>query len=176
MAESAGRASDSDLAGLASVSLVCCDFDGVMTDNRVLVDQHGIESVVCNRADGLGCDLLRSAGVEVVIVSTESNRVVAARAVKLQIAVHHDCADKESTVRLMAEERGLTLSDVVFVGNDVNDVAAMRAVGWPIAPADAAPEALAIARIVTSAAGGGGVVRELARLMLAARGLSESSP
>ena len=97
------------------------------------------------------------------LLSTEANPVVAARAAKLKLPVLQNCADKAQALARLLAERGLDPARVLFLGNDVNDLAALRLVGWPAAPADAAPEVLALARYVTRAKGGEGVVRELAR-------------
>jgi YrbI family 3-deoxy-D-manno-octulosonate 8-phosphate phosphatase len=151
---------------LASIRLVATDFDGVMTDNRVLVLEDGREAVMCNRSDGLACDLFRAAGVDIAILSTERNAVVAARAGKLRVDVSTGLGDKWAALVALMEQHHLEPSQVMFVGNDVNDLDAMRAVGWPAAPADAHPTVLAAARIVTQARGGEGVLRELADLIL----------
>ena len=144
------------------------DFDGVLTDNRVLVFDDGHEAVVCNRADGLACDLLRAAGIEVVILSTEANPVVTARAAKLRVEARAGLADKRDAILALMRERGCAPREVVFVGNDVNDLSALHEAGWPAAPADAHPDVLAVARLVTRARGGEGVLRELADRVLGA--------
>ena len=151
------------IPGPRDLDLIVYDFDGVMTDNRVLVDQDGREAVFCNRADGLGVGLIRDLGLDQLILSTEANPVVSARAAKLKLPVLQDCADKGQALARLLAERGLDPARVLFLGNDLNDLPALRLVGWPAAPADAAPEVLALARYVTRAKGGFGVVRELAR-------------
>ncbi|NKB20030.1 MAG: HAD hydrolase family protein [Alphaproteobacteria bacterium] len=148
------------------IDLILCDFDGVMTDNRVLVLENGTEAVRCNRADGLGCDLLRAANIPLEIVSTETNRVVAERAKKLQVKVAHGVTDKADLVTNLIKEYALTADRVMFIGNDINDLSAMEIVGWPVAPADGHPDIRAIARYVTVARGGEGVVREIADFIL----------
>ncbi|HKY69009.1 MAG TPA: HAD hydrolase family protein [Acidimicrobiales bacterium] len=152
---------------LADIDLLVTDFDGVLTDNRVLVSDDGHESVVCNRADGIACDLLKSAGLPLLILSTETNRVVSVRAAKLGVEVSQACADKGEALRTVLRERSLDPARVMYVGNDVNDLGALRAVGWPVVPADAHPDVVGVARLVTSAGGGAGVLRELASTLLA---------
>ncbi|WP_243544659.1 KdsC family phosphatase [Pseudodesulfovibrio tunisiensis] len=147
------------------VRLVVYDFDGVMTDNRVFVAQDGTESVAANRSDGLGVGMIRRLGLEQVILSTEPNPVVRARAEKLGLEVSHDVRDKAEALRTMAETRNITPGEVLYVGNDVNDLAAMQLAGVRVAPADAYPRILALAHHVTRARGGHGVVRELADLL-----------
>jgi YrbI family 3-deoxy-D-manno-octulosonate 8-phosphate phosphatase len=151
------------------VDLLVLDFDGVMTDDRVLVDQHGIESVCCHRGDGMGLARLRDAGVPVVVLSTETNPVVGARCEKLRIDVMQSCDDKLRQLRQLAGARGVAASRIAFVGNDVNDLPGLRWVGVPIAVADAAPDVRAACRYVTRRPGGHGAVREVAEWILAAR-------
>ena len=163
------RASRSAPVDVDRVGLLVLDFDGVLTDNRVLVDEHGTESVACDRGDGWGIARLREAGVPVVIVSTERNGVVGARAAKLGIECVQDCADKAAAVRVLAERHGVALADVAFVGNDVNDLPALDLVGFPIAVGDARPEVVRVAVATTARPGGAGAVREVCDWILAAR-------
>lgn len=155
----------SPLPRLDDLDLIVFDFDGVMTDNGVYVFDDGREVVRCNRADGLGCDLLRAGGIDMLILSTETNPCVAARARKLGLPMHQGVRDKKAALGELLHTKGIDPERVMYVGNDVNDLDAMRLVGWPVAPADAHPVILAIARYVTVATGGNGVVRELADLI-----------
>ncbi len=160
-----------------SVDLVVFDFDGVMTDNRVLVFQDGSEAVVCSRADGLGLDRLREAGVEMMILSTETNPVVAARARKLRMPVIHGQKDKAATLAALLAERGTDPARVVYVGNDANDLGCLAMVGLPVAVADAVPEVIATARWVLTRNGGDGAVREFCdHLANHLAGLPQSAP
>lgn len=154
---------------LARIRLLVLDFDGVLTDNTVVVDEHGREAVRCSRSDGWGIARLREAGVEVVVLSTEENGVVAARCSKLGIECAQGLARKLPSLERLARARGLQASEVAYVGNDVNDLDCMGWVGLPVAVADAVPAVRGVARMVTSARGGRGAVRELAELLLAAR-------
>ncbi|WP_229053674.1 acylneuraminate cytidylyltransferase [Aeromicrobium sp. Leaf350] len=149
------------------VKAVVTDFDGVHTSDRVTVDENGIESVTVNRSDGMGVSMLKKAGIELLILSTETNGVVAARAAKLGVEVIHGCDDKPTALRAWAAERGLALTDIAYLGNDVNDIGCLRLVGFPVAVADAHPAALHAAHIVLRRHGGDGVVRELADRVLA---------
>jgi len=154
---------------LSSVRLVVFDFDGVFTDNLVFVSEDGRETVACNRSDGLGISMLRDAGVDVVVVTTEANPVASVRCGKLHVECHR-AGDKAAAVAGLMEARGLSPAEVAFVGNDVNDLGAMRSVRWPVAVADAHPEVLQAARLVLSAGGGRGAVREVCDRVLAGRG------
>jgi N-acylneuraminate cytidylyltransferase len=149
------------------VAAVATDFDGVHTDDRVLVDQQGVEAVQVSRADGLGVSMLREAGIPVVIVSKERNPVVGARGTKLKVDVLQGVDDKVCALRAWLDRRGLAARDVAFVGNDVNDLPVMAAVGWPIAVADAHPQVRRAARLVLTRNGGQGAVREVCDLVLA---------
>ncbi len=157
-----------DQRTLRGVRLLVLDFDGVMTDNRVLVDQDGRESVACHRGDGWGIARLRDAGVPVMVLSTERNPVVAARGRKLGVECVHGCDDKLAALMQSVAERRLGPADVAYVGNDVNDLSCMRWAGVPIAVADAEPEVRRAARLVTTRRGGYGAVREVAEWILAA--------
>ena len=132
------------------------DFDGVLTDNFVYVNSHGDEMVRCSRADGIGIKKLKDKEVSVIIISTEEDFVVAHRAKKLGLHLFQGVKNKKSQI----EAFGLDLSKAAFMGNDINDLEAMEAVGIAIAPADARPEIRAIAKYVTKARGGNGAVRE----------------
>lgn len=149
--------------------VVVTDFDGVHTDDTAWVDAAGTEHVRVSRSDGMGVALLRRAGVPVLILSTEQNAVVRARADKLQVEVIHGVDDKAAVLQRWAAERGVDLAETAYLGNDVNDLPAMALVGWPVAVADARPEVLAAARFVLTRTGGAGAVRELADRVLAAR-------
>lgn len=154
---------------LRAVRLVIFDFDGVFTDNAVFVSQDGFESVRCCRSDGLGLARLKALGVELYIVSTEQNPVVTARADKLKIACRQGVDDKAVAIRQISDEFGVSLKQVMFVGNDINDIPALRSVGVPVVVSDAYPEAAKYARLQTRKPGGYGAVREVCDLIYEAR-------
>lgn len=154
---------------LSTVRLVVFDFDGVMTDNRVLVLQDGTEGVFCNRSDGLGVGMLHAAGVPALVISKEQNPVVGARCRKLKLECVQGCDDKLAELRRQAGARGLEPGQIAYVGNDVNDLEPMRWVGVPIAVADAYPEVIAASRLVTSRPGGHGAVREVVEWVIVSR-------
>ena len=142
---------------LAEVELVVFDFDGVFTDNTVLVSQDGVESVTCWRSDGLGLSRLASLGVQLAIISTENNPVVSARARKLRLQCVQGVADKCGAVRELCVKCGVAASNTMYVGNDINDVPALEAVGWPVAVADAYPEVFPHVRLASVLAAAGSV-------------------
>lgn len=153
-------------AGWEDIRLLVCDFDGVMTDDRVLVRQDGRESVFCHRGDGMGVALLKRAGIPVAVLSTEENPVVAARCEKLGIACVQGIGKKGEAVERIASEHGVPLEAVAFVGNDVNDLPAMERAGFSLAVSDAHPEVKKRADRVLSKEGGRGAVREVCDLLL----------
>ena len=154
---------------LGRIRLIVFDFDGVFTDNRVLVGQDGSEYVLCNRADGLGLAMLRMQGMDCIVLSTEINPVVARRCEKLSLECFQGCADKWETLKGILEERGIDPSQVAYVGNDVNDLACMEHVGLAICVADAYPEVKSAADFVTQRRGGEGAVREICDLVIRSR-------
>ena len=148
------------------IDLIVYDFDGVMTDNRAIVFQDGTEAVIVNRADGLGVNRLRTSGIPQLILSTETNSVVKVRAAKLCLKVISSCSDKKNALMNYCEQNDYDLQKVLYVGNDLNDLEVMEIVGFPVAPADAHPEIKSLAKLVTKAKGGEGVIRELSDIII----------
>jgi YrbI family 3-deoxy-D-manno-octulosonate 8-phosphate phosphatase len=159
------------------IDALVTDFDGVHTDDRVSIGGDGMERITASRADGIGVDMLRKAGYPLLILSRETNRVVTARGRKLGVEVRQGVEVKAVVLAAWAKTRGIELSRIAYVGNDINDVGCMEIVGWPIAVADAHPEVLAVARVVLTQHGGHGAIREVAeRILLAAGSPPTSSP
>ena len=140
---------------------VLFDFDGVLTDNRVLVFEDGGEAVICNRGDGLAFDFLRRIAMPVHILSTETNPVVEARAVKLKVNAITGLRDKVAAVTALCDAQGYSTKRLMFVGNDFIDLPIMAIVGFPVAVADSHPAVLKAARHVLQTPGGAGVAREI---------------
>lgn len=149
------------------LELVVFDFDGVMTDNTTLVDEEGRESVRVHRGDGWGLARLRERDVPMAVLSTEANPVVAARCRKLGIHCEQNVPDKAIGLAELLGEFSARAEHCAFVGNDVNDLPALRLVGLPVVVRDAHPDALAAARLVLNRPGGQGAVREFCDLLLA---------
>jgi YrbI family 3-deoxy-D-manno-octulosonate 8-phosphate phosphatase len=145
---------------LATVRFTVFDFDGVFTDNRVWTNERGEESVACWRGDAHGLRRLEEVGVEVLILSTEVNEAVGARARKIRAACVQGVADKLPVLRGEADRRGISLEETAYIGNDVNDSDCLEAVGYPVVPADAWPDVVPLARLVLAREGGRGCVRE----------------
>lgn len=131
---------DSKMKGkIKDVKIVALDFDGVLTDNTVIVDENGHESAVCNRADGMAIAMLKKAGIEVVVITSEKNPIALHRCKKLGIPImrHNGRTTKGEILQEFADGIGIDMKDVVFVGNDVNDISALEVCGHPIVVWDA---------------------------------------
>lgn len=155
---------------LPSIKLIVFDFDGVMTDNSVLVREDGQESVTCNRSDGLGIGMLKDAGLQVFVLSAEENPVVLARCRKLKIECAHGHKVKLPVLEKLLHDKGVRSAEAAYVGNDVNDVGCLKHVGVAIVVADAHEAVRPFAHAITTKVGGKGAVREVADWFLEARG------
>ena len=151
------------------VKLAIFDFDGVFTDNCVQVSQEGIESVICYRSDGIGLSRLVEVGVESMILSSESNPVVSQRAKKLNIKCMQSIKNKKNEVLSLSKELSVDLDQILFMGNDINDLEAMQVVGFPVAVADAFDEIIPFVKYITKKKGGLGAVREICDLIYFAK-------
>jgi len=143
------------------IKLFVLDFDGVMTDNKVYVDEDGEETVSCSRADGLGIEMVKKEGVSVLVLSKEKNKVVQARCKKLNIRLIQGLDNKLTILKKEIAKRKLSKQEVCYVGNDVNDIDCMKFVGLSCAVKGASPQVLKIADYVTKNCGGNGAVREI---------------
>ena len=113
------------------------DFDGVMTDNKVFIDQNGNEMVQVNRADGLGIKLITDLGIDQIIISTEENEVVSARAKKLNLPCFQGVVDKLSVLKEYCHRKKISLYSIGYVGNDINDYEVMKEIEETYCPSDA---------------------------------------
>lgn len=163
---------DKRLPNWTDVHTIVFDFDGIFTDNKVWVDQNGIESVRCDRGDGLGFDLLRAFerkrnwAPNYFILSKEKNPVVSARAEKLKINCVQSMSDKADYLENYLDENNLSAEGLVYLGNDLNDLAAMQIAGFSIAPVDSHPLILNQANLVLPRKGGNGFVREFIEMLI----------
>jgi N-acylneuraminate cytidylyltransferase len=161
---------------LAAIHTIAFDFDGVFTDNKVYVAEGGVEMVRCDRGDGLGLDLLRAAlargklRAEVYVLSKERNPVTEARARKLRLPCHQGCDDKlEFIAARLHAQRGADpqpFAGLVYVGNDLNDLAVILRAGFSVAPADAHERVRRAASVVLPQSGGNGFVRAFVERLL----------
>ncbi len=157
------------MTDLARIRFAVFDFDGVFTDNRVWTNERGEESVACWRGDAMGLRRLEEVGVDYLILSTETNEAVGARARKIRAACLQGVEDKVPVLREEAVRRGFSLDETAYVGNDVNDAGCLELVGLPVVPADAWPEVVPLAQLVLSRGGGRGCVREFCDAVWAAK-------
>ena len=150
------------------IEMVICDFDGVITDNRVWVDEDGHETVAAYRSDSVRVKDLRAIGIDVMILSSEPNRVVEARARKMGVEAIHGIAlhDKGRVMREVLAQKNIKAENVIFVGNDINDLPCFEVAGWAVAVADAYPVVIHAADYVLNKPGGHGALRELCDLIL----------
>ncbi len=149
------------------VKMVIMDFDGVLTDNRVWVDENGKEAVAAYRSDSLGLAILRGkTGIEPMVISMETNPVVTARCRKMNIPVLQGINQKASALSNLLKEKGIRPDEVVYLGNDVNDLECFPIVGFAIAPSDAEPSVVQAADLVLTRRGGHGAVREVCDMLL----------
>ena len=137
------------------------DFDGVLTDNLVHLNQDGKEWVSCNRSDGLAFDVLRKLNKPTYIVSSEKNLVVTARAEKLNIPVFQGVKDKITVIQTLEKDYGYSVDRLLYIGNDLNDFMAMKICGYSACPADSHHIIKELSDIVLNTKGGAGIVREL---------------
>lgn len=158
-----------------SVRMLVFDFDGVFTDNRVLVNQEGVESVWCDRGDGLGISRIRDVGIPMLVLSTEANPVVSARCRKLGVEYRQGVGDKHLALKDVLAGQGIDPACVVYVGNDMNDLECLKMVGCGVAVADAAPPVKEAAKFVLKNQGGHGAVREMCDIVLMHRSLETKS-
>ena len=148
------------------LKLLVYDFDGVMTDNKVYLDQEGNEIVQVNRSDGLGVSEIKKIGIEQIIISTEKNVVVSKRASKLGIFCLQGIDNKKKALINYCNKKRFNLNNVGFVGNDINDKEAMEIAGVKFCPSDSHECIKDISDIILNTKGGDGVIRELMDLLI----------
>ena len=157
-------------ASLGKVRMLAMDVDGVLTDAGMYYSESGDELKKFNTRDGMGIKMLQAAGVVTAFITKENTAIVERRGQKLAVPeVHQGIDDKLTDLTRLVRKHGLTLAQVAYIGDDVNDLEALRAVGFSVAPADAMPIVIQAVHYVCTKKGGEGAVRELADLILAAR-------
>lgn len=140
--------------------MIVFDFDGVFTDNRVLVFQDGSEAVFCSRSDGFGLEAARKLGIHLLVLSKEKNPVVTTRCRKLNIPCIQGCDNKAEVLGQEVNKLGISLRDVAYMGNDINDLECLKIVGFPVCVLDSHPDVMSASLYVTQTKGGYGAVRE----------------
>jgi len=153
---------------LKKVRILALDFDGVFTDNRVFFSEDGKESVLCSRADSLGIRMLKEKrkDIYIIVISKEKNRIVSARCEKLGIDSLSGVDNKLEALKKVASAKGISLDLIAYVGNDVNDLECLNSAGIAVAVADAVPQVLEAADIITKSKGGLGAIREFTDMLI----------
>ena len=141
------------------------DFDGCLTDDRVWLNQEGEEFVAANRKDGLAVKRLKNLGIQVVIASTETNKVVLARGNKMGVDVLQGLEDKAEAIEQYLKQKNLSWNEVWYIGNDVNDVGAIESANLSLCPSDAVQKVRKTVDIVLKTKGGYGILSEIATLL-----------
>ena len=154
---------NSKLHKVQKPKILITDFDGCLTDDRVWLNQEGEEFVAANRKDGLAVNRLKNLGIQVVIASTETNKVVLARGNKMGVDVLQGLADKAEAIEQYLKQRNLTWKDVWYIGNDVNDLGAIERANLSLCPADAVKKVRKLVGVVLKTNGGRGILSEIAR-------------
>ena len=153
---------NSKLQKIPKPKIIFTDFDGCLTDDRVWLNQDGEEFVAANRKDGLAVKRLKNLGIQVVITSTETNKVVLARGIKMGVEVLQGLADKAESIDQYLKQKNLSWNDVWYIGNDVNDLGAIEKAKLSISPADAVKKVRKTVDIVLKTNGGRGILSEIA--------------
>tara|TARA_X000000950_G_scaffold36010_1_gene38489 strand:- start:1659 stop:2156 length:498 start_codon:yes stop_codon:yes gene_type:complete len=143
------------------IDCIFFDFDGVLTNNKVFIDQNGMESVICSRSDGLYIKILKKIIKHVFIISTEKNKVVSMRGNKIKIPVKQNILSKENEIKKIAKQRNISLKKSIFIGNDINDLDAMLICGVSMCPSDSNPQIKKISNYKLKTKGGDGIVYEI---------------
>jgi len=154
------------ISGITALKAVIMDFDGVHTDNRVIINQDGTEAVICDRGDGFGIEMLRKQNMRLLILSKEQNIVVAKRAEKLKIEVIHGVDDKVSILESWLKENKLTWSEIAYIGNDLNDIGCIEKSGMGFCPSDSHPKVKEMSDVILSRDGGKGAIREMSDILI----------
>jgi YrbI family 3-deoxy-D-manno-octulosonate 8-phosphate phosphatase len=155
----------SKLHKIQKPKILFTDFDGCLTDDRVWLNQEGEEFVAANRKDGLAIKRLKNLGIQVVITSTETNKVVLARGNKMGVEVLQGLSDKAESIEQYLKQKNLSWKDVWYIGNDVNDLGAIRKAKFSICPSDAVIAIKKEVDLRLKTKGGYGVLSELASLL-----------
>ena len=168
---SAARLSPAELEKrLAGIKLLSLDTDGVLTDGGIYFTDAGDELRKFNVKDGMGMKIAQAAGVQIAIITASSTPSIGYRATRLGVNhVFLAVEDKAQTLTKLCDELKICPDQVVHVGDDVNDIPALKLVGIPISVADAIPAARDAACYVTYRNGGDGAVREICDLIVAAK-------
>jgi len=161
---------DSGNAKLGRIKMLACDIDGVLTDGSIIYGTGNLEVKVFNIKDGIAMKIAWLSHFPVVWITGRKSEAAVRRADELNVQIYQGMADKEVGLRAVAEERGLALEQIAYIGDDLNDIPALQLAGYAFAVADAAPEVIALADYTTNARGGRGAIREAIEHIFHAQG------
>jgi len=157
---------------LGEIKILILDVDGVMTDGRIIINDHGEETKAFNVKDGYGIRMLLDAGIDVAVITGRRSGVVEHRAKDLGVKlVYQGVKDKKAACIKLLAERRLTGNQACCIGDDLPDIPVLRYVGLPVAVADAVKEVREAALYISEKNGGDGAVREVCELILRAQGV-----
>ena len=148
-----------------NIEAIVFDFDGVFTDDNVITNSEGVESVTCSRSDGMGINNLQKLGIKMLVISKEKNKVVEKRCKKLNLDCLHSIDNKIYYLDKWLKEFSINPLNVIYVGNDINDIDCLKYVGCPAAPANYHPDISKYIKLKLSKKGGEGAVRELSDII-----------
>ncbi len=151
---------------MKNIKYIFTDFDGVLTDNKVYVSSDGIETVLCNRSDGMAINALKKSGIRVIIISTETNQVVKLRGEKLLIDTYFGIKNKKQFLINFLTKNNFDIENILYVGNDINDLGAINHLKFSACPSDAHYEVKKNVSFILKTKGGDGVLREIAENIL----------
>jgi 3-deoxy-D-manno-octulosonate 8-phosphate phosphatase (KDO 8-P phosphatase) len=155
---------------LQNIKLLATDVDGVLTDAGMYYAESGDEWKKFNTRDGMGLKLLQAEGIITAIITMEQTQIVARRGRKLKIPeVFQGITNKAEVLALLSEKYGISYEEMTYIGDDVNDLSALRLVGFSATPADGIEEVQAIVHYVCQKKGGEGAVREICDKILWAK-------
>ncbi|MBI5016286.1 MAG: HAD hydrolase family protein [Deltaproteobacteria bacterium] len=151
------------------IKMVVLDVHGVLTTGVVLYNEDGMKFQAFCHDDGFGANCLMMLGIEVALM-TRKSKIVELRAAEVGIKRVIQAKDKATKLQEVADEMGLALDQICFVGDEIIDLGVMRSVGFAVSPANGVPEVQEASHLVTRRAGGQGVLRELGEFILRAQG------
>ncbi len=151
---------------IGELDVIFCDFDGVLTDNTVYVDEDGKETIRFSKHDSLGFDILKDYNLDFIIISSEKSKIVVKRAEKLGVLCYNGVHEKDKELIRICEKLGFRLPNTMYIGNDINDIKAMSLCGYRTGPSDSHYKIKEIINIHLLSKGGHGVIREIVELKL----------
>ena len=157
-------------ASLQKIKLLALDVDGVLTDGTIYISPAGEVFKGFNAKDGMGISCALRNNLQIAVITGRQSPIVERRCEELGIKLFmQGVKDKRLALQQMAQELGLTREEIAYMGDDLNDIPAIKASGLNFVPADGSIEVLAVADIITKAKGGRGAVREAITMILAAQ-------